>query len=172
MLNTNSYTMRQYEMIQKRFCKWSLPHVSYKEALLLLNILPIPMYMQIIDILFMSKLNTNYYDYYIQDLPNITTDGYLRQKLFPFLQRPRNVKCEDNYLYRTPRLIQNIPHCVKFLHWTKTKIFNLGMDTISLQIRRVLGNCCEIAPEETVDSLPVDLHTSGTKTPSDLQLKP
>ena len=108
-------TMKQYEMIQKRFCEWSLPHVSYKEALLLLNILPIPMYMQIIDILFMSKLNSNYYDYYIQDLPNITTDGYLRQKLFHFLQRPRNVKCENNYLYRTPRLIQNIPHCVNFL---------------------------------------------------------
>ena len=55
--------MRKIEQLQRRVTKWVLPWKSdYSERLILLNHLPIPMYIQVLDVRTLVKICNGGYD--------------------------------------------------------------------------------------------------------------
>ena len=60
VLPLNVECMRILERVQKKVCKWIIPDSSYKDCLIKLNILPVPFYFQLLDLLYLEKTDTKY----------------------------------------------------------------------------------------------------------------
>ena len=57
-------SMRNLEAVQKRVTRWILPYCeNYQERLLLLNLLPVSLYLQLTDLLMLSKLIAGCFDF-------------------------------------------------------------------------------------------------------------
>ena len=94
--------MSESETIQRRAVKWfSVISVPYKENLKELGILLLPMYVQLNNLLLLSKFIFGRYEACSLDIPCYTE--FLRANLFQ-LRRPRKAKCEQNFTYLTCRL--------------------------------------------------------------------
>ena len=61
-LAANVTQARKLEHFQTSVVKWILPEENYRSALIMLNILPLHLYMQITDILLLHKIVIGYYD--------------------------------------------------------------------------------------------------------------
>ena len=63
-IGLNKYVMTQYEIIQKTAVNWILhsKHTNYKDKLKRLQILPLPMYIQLNNLLLLAKLILKRYD--------------------------------------------------------------------------------------------------------------
>ena len=96
------YVMTQLENVQKRVVKWIVyGELTYKDALLSLSILPLPMYIQINNLLTLAKLVEGRYDTSLLKIPLYTESS--RRKLFQ-LSRPARKNLEENFFFRTCRL--------------------------------------------------------------------
>ena len=88
--------------VQKRIVKWISPiGGSYEACLKFLGILPLPMYIQVNNLLILSKLILGRYDNELNDMPFYTDSA--RCNLFQ-TQRPRKRILEEIFFYQTCRL--------------------------------------------------------------------
>ena len=89
--------MSELETIQQRAVRWiCVNSVPYKENLKVLGVLPLPMNVQLNNLLLISKLILGRYEACNLDIPFYT--DLLRANLFQ-LRRPRKAKCEQNFMY-------------------------------------------------------------------------
>ena len=96
------YVISKLETIQRRELKWNcVKSVPNKEHLKVLRILPLPMYVQLKNLLLLSKLILGRYEACNLDKPYFTE--FSRANLFQ-LRRPRKATCEQNFMYQTCRL--------------------------------------------------------------------
>ena len=94
--------MSELETFQRRTIKWiCVSSVPYKEVLKVLGILPLPKFIQLNNLLLLSKLILRRYEACNLDIPYYT--GFLRANFFQ-LRRPRKAKCQQNFMYHTCRL--------------------------------------------------------------------
>ena len=96
------YVMSESGMIQRRAVKWiCVNSVPYKENLKVLGIPPLPMHVQLNNLLLLSKLILGRYELCNLDIPYYTEIS--RANLFQ-LRRPRKAECKQNFMYQTCRL--------------------------------------------------------------------
>ena len=102
----NKYVMSELETIQRRAVKWiCVNRFSYKENLKVLGILPLAMYVQLNNLLLLSKMILGRYEACSLDIPYYPE--FSRANLFQ-VRRPRKAKCEQNFMYQTCRLALKI----------------------------------------------------------------
>ena len=121
------------ENVQKKFCKWCLPHMSYTSALTFLNIIPVAYYIQLNTFLLLRKIVTDYFDYNFsehiqffhspQDSREGPSQGFSLQE--PTQTRPRVLRhgpivsftsirplkslCEQNFWFQATRTANRLP---------------------------------------------------------------
>ena len=94
---------RLLESYQKEFFYWISGYKNYEYALIKLNILPVPYYLQIIYLLYLSKLMNGSYDFYFaakavsfSPRQNLFNSRYAASSLFQ-VQRTKLKLCEQNF---------------------------------------------------------------------------
>ena len=109
-------SMRNLEAIQKRATRWVLPHrVNYKERLLFLNLLPILLYLQLLDLLILSKLIAGCFDF--DSSAHLAYRIIFRQKKLEFnVEHSRLSKRDTNFWCRGPRLVNKLPAAINFFN--------------------------------------------------------
>ena len=110
-------SLKKLESCQKKVLRWIVGDKPYEDCLRDANLLPISLYLQLIDLLFLSNvLDGRYYldiSLYIQlAVPSRNT----RQADNPrfLLDRPRTRLCEHNFWFRAPDLANRLPPHVGF----------------------------------------------------------
>ena len=113
ILPLNVECMRILERVQKKVCNWIIPDSSYKDCLIKLNILPVPFYFQLLDLLYLSKILTQNINYDFSDKFNYYNEYTYHTRLEPyrFLQesRPKPATAEQNFWFRAKRLAMQLP---------------------------------------------------------------
>ena len=112
--------MTQYEIIQKRALNWILhsKYTNYKDKLKRLQLLPLPMYIQLNNLLLLAKLIFKRYDTYMIDVPQYIV--FSRYPMFQ-LKRPSKYRCEQNFFYQTCRLANAPMDRFAKLVWTERR---------------------------------------------------
>ena len=110
--NPNRCELQQLERFQKKVVKWILGQkvMPYPNQLRLLNILPLPMFMQLNDILLLSKLTED--DSFLPMLKQNSEKGRTNE-LFK-LPKTRNEKARNDFFFRTCRLANRIEKNIEF----------------------------------------------------------
>ena len=106
--------LQKLEFFQKKVVKWVCgKHCqNYTDQLRMLNILPLPMFLQTNDLLLLSKLCT---DYEHDSIPLPTANNTLDRRLEPFkLPKTRTEKRRGEFVFRTTRVANRIDHLVNF----------------------------------------------------------
>ena len=95
------FTTLQHEIetIQKRVVKWN---IGIQKKIAQLQVLPLPMYIQIKNILLLSKIGLGRHDDTHVNVPIITESS--RGVMFQ-LKRPKRLKVEQNFFYQTCKLV-------------------------------------------------------------------
>ena len=97
-INSNT----ELENVQRRIVKWIIPHMdSYKDRLIEISLLPLPMYIQINNLLLLSKILSKNYDVDMLKVPSYSCSS--RGCMFQ-LERPKKKFLEDEFFYQTCRL--------------------------------------------------------------------
>ena len=112
VLPLNVECMRILERVQKKVCKWIIRDSSYKDCLIKLNILPVPFYFQLLDLLYFSKILTQNINYDFSDYSmNNEYTYHARIEPYHFLQesRPQPGTAEQNFWFRAKRLAMQLP---------------------------------------------------------------
>ena len=110
--NPNRGELQQLERFQKKVVKWILGQkvMPYPNQLRLLNILPLPMFMQLNDILLLSKLTED--DSFLPMLKQNSEKGRTKE-LFK-LPKTRTEKARNDFFFRTCRLANRIEKYIEF----------------------------------------------------------
>ena len=110
-------SMRNLEAVQKRVTRWILPHCeNYKERLLFLNLLPVSLYLQLRDLLMLSKLIAGCFDF--DSSARMSYRMNFRQNKLEFIveRSPRLSKVDTNFWCREPRLVNKLPTAIDFFN--------------------------------------------------------
>ena len=106
----SNYITNELETFRKRVVKWIFPGtLAYNEKIAQLQILPLPMYIQINNVLLLSKIGLGRYDDMHVNLPILTESS--RGVRFQ-LKRPKRLKAEQNFFYQTCRLVNTSKSCL------------------------------------------------------------
>ena len=110
--NPNRGELQQLETFQMKVVKWILGQkvMPYPNQLSLLNILPLPMFMQLNDILHLSKLTED--DSFLPMLRQNSEKGRTNELLK--LPKTRTEKARNDFLFRTCRLANRIEKYIEF----------------------------------------------------------
>ena len=111
----NVECMGMLESVQKRLFRWICRDLNYRQALITFNVLPLPYYFQLLDLITFSKALNNYYDadlteHFSQNFQNYSTRS-VTSNMFQ-CQRPWNKKSEQNFWFRAARLANLCPPSV------------------------------------------------------------
>ena len=112
--------MRTIEPVQRRATNWILDFndLSYKERLTALNLLRISLYLQVIDLLFFSRLINGDYminlDHYLSSTPASLYTTRSSTTLRYSLRKKRLDISRTNFWHRVPRLCNLLPDYVNF----------------------------------------------------------
>ena len=98
----SKYVMSELESVQRRVVNWiKFGDESYKDKLSSISILPLPMYIQINNLLLLSKMLSGRYETPMLKIP-VYTD-FSRYSLFQ-LKRPNRKILEEDFFFQTCRL--------------------------------------------------------------------
>ena len=117
--------MKKIESLQKRVVRWILcyPNKSYREMLIKLNLLPLNLYMQLLELLLLSRICLGEYN---TDLTSAFLLTERRGKQYFTLPAIANEKQRQSFLYRTPNLANKIiPYTDIFSTNAKPEILKL-----------------------------------------------
>ena len=102
----SKYVMSELENIQRRVVNWiKLGNESYKEKLYSLSILPLPMYVQINNLLLLSNMLSGRYASPMLKIPIYSS--FSRHNLFQ-LKRPNRKILEEDFFFQTCRLADSL----------------------------------------------------------------
>ena len=115
--STNVANMKVLENVQKKVLRWITSCSDYETNLKNCNLLPLSLYLQMQDLLFMSKILNGCYNCEIND--------YVRLRESPRELRatgriefehgkPKKKICEQSFFYRTGALVNRLPRDVEF----------------------------------------------------------
>ena len=94
----------------KKTSQWILPAVAdYNETLLELDLLPIPLHLQMLDILTLSRFCANMYDVNVSALLSIVSGPLRENRNMPNVQNPRKEVMHQEFFRPTTRLIRILP---------------------------------------------------------------
>ena len=104
-IDQNMECMKLLDSVQKRLFSWICPDLDYREALQTFNILPLPYYLQLFNLITFSKALNNFHDadfteHFLTSSQHYST-RIVTSKTF---QRPWNKKCAQKFWFRTARL--------------------------------------------------------------------
>ena len=111
--------MRHIEPVQRRFTAWICNfEADYFTRLNALNLLPHTLFLDVSDLLTLSKIISENYDipwtYHIilpADHQNKIRNS-TKQKIV--MERPKRLVCEQNFFFRTARLVNTLPNFIPF----------------------------------------------------------
>ena len=97
--------MRKMKQVQRKATKWITNGAAdYKERLLRLKILPLSMYMEVHDILYLISVVEGNYE--AKNMPVTKSRGRLtRQQTELYIPQQRLKKCDENFWIRAPKLL-------------------------------------------------------------------
>ena len=109
-------SVRNLEAVQKRVTRWILPHrKNYKERLLFLNLLPVSLCLQLMDLLMLSKLIAGCFDF--DSSAHLVYRMNFRQNKLEFnVERSRLSKEDTNFWCRAPQLANKLPAAIDFFN--------------------------------------------------------
>ena len=82
--------MRKLVQLQRRVSIWILPHIiGYKERLTVLELSPIPFYLQLLDILTLSKICNGQYTISPEDKVELRHSPRRESRMIPISRQPR-----------------------------------------------------------------------------------
>ncbi len=114
----NNSDLQLIESIQKKVTRWILNYnqQSYVERLRTLNLLPLTYYLQMMDLLCLSKIICGQYDFdWTSNVSFACTVGTRSAAVVNFdLPRVRLEKSKCNFWYRVQKLANWLPPCVDF----------------------------------------------------------
>ena len=108
---------RLIEAFQKRVTKWIFSYgvADYFTRISATNLLPVPMFLQLLDLLHLSSICTGTYDYDYTSFINYCDIGKQRCHSDLFILKSLNyVKSRDSFFFRTQRVANNLPIDVNF----------------------------------------------------------
>ena len=108
---------RILENIQKKSLVWINGPNDYRLNLKDCNVLPISLYLQILDLLFLSKIMHGHYDINIEDylcLREVNQTTRSSEKLTFNLSWPNKVTTKHSFFYRTEYLVNKLPNYIDF----------------------------------------------------------
>ena len=122
-------SMRLMECFQKRALKWitGYRNASYFKNMVFLRLLPIPMFLQLNDLLLLSRL--------YHDKENILSliqtyehqYGRVKSRLFK-IPKPRTENFKENFYFRTAKTANNLPEEIDF--WVSKDVFCHSCGTV------------------------------------------
>ena len=100
--------MRKIEQVLRKTTKWITNGTAdYKERLLRLKILPLSMYMEVHDILYLISVLEGNYEAKNKKMPVTKSRGGLtRQQTELYIPQQRLKKCDENFWIRAPKLLK------------------------------------------------------------------
>ena len=102
--------MRKLKQLQRRVSIWILPHIiDYKERLTVLELLPIPLYLQLLDILTLSKICNGQYTISPEDYVELRHGPQRESRMIPISRQPRLELSHQEFFIRTSRLLRFMP---------------------------------------------------------------
>jgi ribonuclease P/MRP protein subunit RPP40 len=105
--------MRKLEALQRRVTKWIVPWIHvYNERLVFLKILPIPMYLQLLDVLAFVKIAAHKFDMDETKYINFSASSGRDSRILPVIPRTRLEITHNDFFVRTPRLIRFLPEVI------------------------------------------------------------
>ena len=108
---------RLIEAFQKRVTKWIFSYgvADYFTRMSAANLLPVPMFLQLLDLLHLSSICSGAYDYDYTSFINYCDIGKQRCHSDLFILKSLNyVKSRDSFFFRTQRVANNLPIDVNF----------------------------------------------------------
>ena len=106
--------MKLLEGVQRNACKWIATDPNYKTSLQRLGILPLPTFIELNNLLLLSKILNNHYDFNFSDrFPPKNDLVKTRSRLFD-CTRPAKIVCEEKYWFHAKRLANLVPQKVDF----------------------------------------------------------
>ena len=103
-IGLSKYVSSCLEKTQKRMVKWiTASNWDYKNSLTTLGILPLTMYIQINDILLLSKIIQGGYDVSQLKVPDLSYS--VRGEIMFQISRPKKAVVQQSFVYRTTRLV-------------------------------------------------------------------
>ena len=144
--------MRKMKQVQRKATKWITNGAAdYKERLLRLKILPLSMYMEVHDILYLISVVEGNYE--AKNMPVTKSRGRLtRQQTELYIPQQRLKKCDENFWIRAPKLLNlvqrslfaneiiNKKRIAKLYHAFFRDRFN-EIDSYSWRVLCPCGNC-------------------------------
>ena len=113
----NISSLKKIESYQKKVLRWTVGGMSYSDGLVEANILPLSLYLQLIDLLFLSNVLDGRYDIDTSQLIRFEdSQRQTRQADYPRFRlcRPRTKLCEQNFWFRAPGLANRLPRRVEY----------------------------------------------------------
>ena len=166
----NVEEMKLLEGVQRNACKWIATDPNYKTLLQRLGILPLPMHIQLNNLLLLSKILNNHYDFTFSDrFPPKNDLANTRSRLFE-CTRPAKFVCEKNFWFHAKRLANLVPQKVDFTNTIGLKggCCN-GCGSISrkdsMTPTPVAGKFCATVPETTAEICLTNLTETVGETP-------
>ena len=101
--------MKKTEQLQKRVTNWIIPSIKdYKDRLIKLDLLPVPLYLQMLDILLLSNIcNGQYFN--LEGFPSLEQGPRREDRIIPVVQTPKFENAQQEFFTRTCRLIRFLP---------------------------------------------------------------
>ena len=116
----NESNQKSLESVQRRVTQWILSYQteSYFERMKTLNILPITLHLQICDLLTMSKIVSNHYDFdwFAHVNFNDSLNTRSGKSVCLSVPRVRLAKSRQNFFHRITRMINSLPLWVDYLN--------------------------------------------------------
>ena len=102
--------MRKLELLQRRATKLILPTISdYKERLVYMEVLSIPLYHQMLDVLTLTKICNGAYDLCWEDFISLKDGPRRENRKIPSCRKPRFDSSHNEFFARTTRLLSFLP---------------------------------------------------------------
>ena len=142
----SKYIITELENVQRRIVKWIIPHMdSYKDRLIEISLLPLPMYIQINNLLLLSKILSKNYDVDMLNVPSYSCSS--RGCMFQ-LERPKKKFLEDEFFYQTCRLanvikidVRETSRLKKRILWLFWRKFEKDYEQMNKCTRRIACDC-------------------------------
>ena len=102
--------MKKTEQLRKRVTNWIIPSIKdYKNRLIKLDLLPVPLYLQMLDFLLLSNICNGQYDFNLEGFLSLEQGPRREDSIIPVVQTPKFENAQQEFFTRTCRLIRFLP---------------------------------------------------------------
>ena len=104
------WDMKKTVQLQKRVTNWIIPSIKdYKDRLIKLDLLPVPLYLQMLDILLILNICHGQYDFNLEGFLSLEQGPRREDRIIPVVQTTKFENAQQEFFTRTCRLIRFLP---------------------------------------------------------------